>query len=84
MVRIEPQVPRKNYKAAKKFHDEVIRPLVLAALKKEGLTQETFPNIKMTAVADAGETIRVVMDDREVFDVTVKVDPWVDPNLVYM
>ena len=79
-----PSVPRKNYKAAKKFHDEVIRPLVLAALKKEGLTQKDFPEIKMTAVADAGETIRVVVNECEVFDVTVNVEPWVDPNLSYM
>lgn len=78
----KPRVPRKNRKKAQKFHDDFVRPLLLRTLKEHiGLSDAEF---ELTAAADAGETLRVVTAQREVFDIVIKVEPWGNPDLHYM
>lgn len=77
-----PRVPPRNLKGAQILQDEWIKPLLIQALKQQGALGD--PAVAISAVADAGETIRLVMSDRQVFDVVVKVTPWENPDNVYM
>ena len=70
--------------SAKRLQEEYIFPAVLAALKKEAEDRRFSTDIQFTAVADAEDRIRLVVNNRDVFDVIVEVKRWKDPDLIYM
>lgn len=77
-----PKVPRGSRKREKELQNEFVRPLLIKALKQH---RDLFDYpVSISAAADAGETIRLVIDDCEVFDVEVKVKTWVNPEHEYM